>query len=253
MALEPLHFSRLKFMARSPLHYAAASYEETAAMERGSATHSLVLGGQAVVEWSKLSDNGNPCPRRGKEFDKFVADNPGALILTAKDFALSNAMALAVLANPLARRVLEGRKELELAWRFGDRECAGRLDVLGDSFVTELKCTVSADPNKLTWQSLRMGWFAQLPWYMDGAMAAGAGAPEVAYIVAVEQAAPHAVTVLRLTNRALEQGRRTYRGWIERLLSCEATNEFPPYAQSIVELDVPDNDVALDFGDAEAA
>jgi hypothetical protein len=253
MPLEPLHFSRLKLIARSPLHYAASDYEETAAMERGSATHSMVLGGAPVVQWSKLSDNGNPCPRRGKDYELFVAANPGAIILTGKDYSLARAMADAVRSNALARRVLEGQRELELEWRFGDRPCAGRLDVLGDGFVTELKCTVSSDPTKVMWQSLRMGWFAQLPWYMDGAMQSGIGAPEAAYIVAVEQAAPHAVTVLRLTDRALEQGRRTYRGWLERLLVCEATDEFPPYSQSIVELDVPDNDVALDFGDEAAA
>lgn len=247
MGLEPLHFSRLKLIARSPLHYAASTVEETLAMENGTATHSIVLGGQRVLAW----EDGRP--RRGKDFDAFEADNPGALILTAKAFAESNAMAEAVLANTLARRVLEGRREQELTWRFGSRDCAGRLDVLGDSFVTELKCTVSADPAKVMWQAMRMGWFAQLPWYMDGAMQAGAATPDAAYIVAVEQKAPHAVTVLRLTDRAIDQGRRTYRGWLERLLVCEATDEWPAYSQSIVPLDVPDNDVELDFGEAEAA
>ena len=64
--------------------------------------------------------------------------------------------------------------------------------------------------------------------------------PDAAYIVAVEPVAPYAVTVLRFTARALEQGRATYRAWLERLLVCRGVfDSFPPYAQSIVELDVP--------------
>lgn len=253
MALEPLHFSRLRYIARSPLHYAAASYEATAAMETGSAVHSLVLGGQRIIPWTKKSDAGNACPRRGKDFDAFEAANPDALILTEDSFNDANNIAEAVKAHPLARRLLEGRREHSLSWRFGDRECAGRLDTLGDSFVTELKVTASSEPGKVLWQSLRMGWAAQLAWYLDGAMASGTAAPDAAYIVAVEPAAPYAVTAFRLTAQAIEQGRRTYRAWLERLLVCEATDEWPPYAQSIVELDVPDNDVELDFGEAEAA
>ncbi len=247
MSLEPLHFSRLRFMARSPLHYAAASYEATAAMETGSAVHSLVLGGQPILSWEEGR------PRRGKDYDAFVAANPGALILTAKAFDEARSIADAVKANPLAQRVLYGKREHSLSWKFGDRECAGRLDVLGDTFVTELKVTQSSEPGKVLWQSLRMGWAAQLAWYLDGAAASGTARPEAAYIVAVESAAPYAVTVFRLTARAIEQGRATYRGWLERLLTCEAADEWPAYAQSVTELDVPDNDVTLDFGDEAAA
>jgi len=247
MGLDPVRFSRLKLIARSPAHYASATVEETTAMERGSAVHSLLLGGSPVLAWEEGR------PRRGKDYDAFVADNPGALILTATEFGKAHAIAESVKRNPLACKVLDGAREYEASWKFGTRACAGRIDVLGASWVTELKITASSDPFKVMYQALRMGWFAQLPWYMDGVMAAGLGTPDSAYIVAVEPAAPFAVTVLRLTDRALDQGRRTYRGWLERLLVCEQSNEWPPYAQSVVELDVPDNDVSLDFGDAEAA
>jgi len=37
---------------------------------------------------------------------------------------------------------------------------------------------------------------------------------------------------------------------MERLLACEAANEWPGYAQSIVDFDVPD-ELELDFGDDE--
>jgi hypothetical protein len=228
-------------MARSPLHYLAAEVESTSAIEKGSAVHSIVLGGRPVVSWEEGR------PRRGKDYDAFAADNPGAMILTASDYAKSQAIASAVMRHDLAMTVLQGRREIPLDWSVAGRACAGTIDVLSDTFVTELKCTVSAEPSKVMWQALRMGWFAQLPWYMDGAEASGACAPTTGYIVAVESAAPYAVTVNRLTERAVDHGRRTYRGWLERLLVCEQSGEFPAYAQSIVDLDVPDDEIELDF------
>ena len=252
MTLDPVRFSRLKLIARSPLHYAAATVEETMAMEMGSAVHSLVLGGQTVLPWTKKSEAGNACPRRGKDYDAFEAANPGALILTEDAFNEANAIAEAVKANPLAMSRLAGEHEAEYAWRFGARDCAGRIDALGD-FLTELKVTASADPQKVMWQALRMGWFAQLAWYYDGLAQRGIVVKELPRIVAVEPKRPYAVTVFRLPPHALEMARRTYRGWFERLLVCEATDEWPPYSQSEVELDVPDNDVALNFGEDAAA
>lgn len=245
-ALDPVHFSRLKLIARSPLHYATGYTEETMGMERGSAVHSLVLGGQPVIGWEEGR------PRRGKDYEAFEADNPGALILTAKEFDKVHAIAESVKRSRVAMKALDGDHEVEASWRFGERECAGRMDAIPVDGVTELKVSMTADPARFVWHALRQGWLAQDAWYLDG-LAQKGRVLEVARIVAVEPVAPFAVTVFRLTPATLEQARRTYRAWFERLMVCEATNEWPPYAQNEVELDVPDNDVALDFGEEAAA
>lgn len=253
MTLDPVRFSRLKLMGRSPLHYAAATVEETMAMELGSAVHSLVLGGAPVVAWRKVSENGNPCPRRGKDYDAFEADHPGAEILTATEYDKAQAIADAVRGNPLAMSRLDGEHEVEKSWRFGNRECAGRMDSLG-TFLTELKVTMSADPAKVLWQALRMGWSEQLVWYLDGLAAAGIMVKDQRpRLVAVESKPPFAVTTFVLDDETIDRARRTYRLWFEKLRVCEDTDEWPAYSQGEVELHVPDNDVALDFGDVEAA
>lgn len=247
MSLDSVRFSRLRLMGRSPAHYAACNVTTTAAMDRGTAVHAMLFGGREVMTWEEGR------PRRGKDFDKFQADHPDALILPAKEYAQAQAIAVAVKSNPLAARVLDGELEVERAWKFGDRACAGRLDVQAPGFITDLKVTNSAQPDRLQHQADRMGWFAQLAWYLDGVIAGHHGTPEAAYIVAVEPLAPFAVTVGRVNPEALDKGRRTYRLWLEMLLNCEASDSWPAYAQSVVDLRAPEDDVALDFGDAEAA
>lgn len=248
----PVRISRLKLIARSPLHYAAATFEETMAMEVGSSVHSIVLGGPPVIAWTKLSEKGNPCPRRGKDYDAFEADNPGAIILTPEAFAEAHAIAESVQASPLAMAALDGDHELETSWRFGKRHCAARIDAVPRDGVTELKVSRTSNPADFIWHALRMGWLAQDVWYLDG-LAASGRVLERCRIVAVEPKPPFAVTVFNLSERSIDQARRTYRLWFEKLMVCEDTDEWPAYAQSEVDLDVPENDVALDFGGAEAA
>lgn len=246
MGLEPVRFSRLKLIARSPLHYAAATVEETLAMERGSAVHSLLLGGQPVIAWEEGR------PRRGKDYDAFVADNPGALVLTATAFAEAHEIAEAVKRDKLAMAALDGEREQERAWKFGDRACAGRIDAITFDGVTELKVSQTADPARFIWHALQMGWLSQGAWYLDGLAASGQVLEHVR-IVAVEPKPPFAVTTFRLDEDTIAKARATYRLWFERLLVCEQSDEWPPYAQSEVVLSLPDNDIELDFGDEAAA
>lgn len=249
---EPIRYSRLKLMGQSPAHYQSATVEETYSMERGSAVHALVLETQEVLPWDKLTKAGKSAPRTGDEFQAFEAEHPGAIILTAAEYRQAKAQADAVRSNALAMRLLSGQREQEIAWRVGNRSCAGRPDAFGGDFVTELKCTVSAHPERFAWQARKMGYLGQLAWYGDGLMLAGRAAPEAHYIVAVEQRAPYVTTVFRLTPEAVEQGRRAYRTWFEQVLVCEASNEWPGYCQSVVPLDAFEAD-QLDFTGVEEA
>lgn len=247
MNSDAIHISRLRLMAKSAAHYAYGYGEtETYAMERGEAVHSLILNeGRRIVSWEKGR------PRRGKDYAAFAAANPGALILTDSEGAKARAMAESVLRCPEAVRVLQGQREKQRAWKIGGRDCAGTPDVVGSSYVTELKTCPSSNPDRFTWHSLKLGYHAQLAWYLDGLVLSGVAGVENAYVVAVEAAAPYPVTVLCLTARALEQGRRLYRTWWERLQVCEEADEWPAYAQGVVALDVPDEEQELDFSGLE--
>lgn len=271
MTLEPLRHSALKRIGQSPLHYAANVQSEAKWLDKGSGAHSAILGGKRMVTWDKVSDKGNQCPRRGKDFDAFAAKNQDALILLPDEYEQVQRMYEAVNRNQDAVDVLAGVHEKTVLWDAVDvlagvpekpvlwdvagRPCRGTPDVDGGSYVTELKTTKCADPRKFMWDSLRFCYHGALAWYMDGlALQQGRKTmPTEAFIVAVESSAPFAVVVYSVPARALEMGRRQNRLWLERLLVCEASGEFPGYSQSIVELGFPEDEPQLIFGAEEEA
>jgi hypothetical protein len=44
--------------------------------------------------------------------------------------------------------------------------------------------------------------------------------------------------VFKLTEQAVDMGRRLYRLWLEQLAGCIESNQWPGYAQSVVDFDV---------------
>lgn len=171
-------------------------------------------------------------------------------IVTRDEYETANRIADIVRTHPVAGPLLEGEHEAPLEWTWLGRECAGTLDVLHPSRIVEVKTSASAEPGWFTRQAIRMHYHAQLSWYREGASESASQRSRDCYTIAVETRPPFAVTPMRLTDRALEQGAKSVRLWMERLLSCEAAGEWPEYVQSIVELDVPDDDFELDFGEA---
>lgn len=249
MKVSSVRFSHLKAMAQSPAHYMHRISEESkssAAQQLGTAVHAMVLGGNPVVAYDGV--------RRGKEYEAFVVKHAGSTILTAADHTKAMEMHDAVATCDLAASLLRGaHKEHRFGWRIGDRDCQGTPDAYTSDYVVDLKTCASSDPRRFMWDARKYHYASQLSWYMHGLRAAGHAAPRDAYIIAVESAPPHCVVVYHLTERMLDVAERTWRGWWERLMVCEASQSWPGYAQTYVDLDALDSDeaVELDFGTEE--
>jgi hypothetical protein len=195
-------------------------------MSVGTAAHANLIGGKQVIAY--------PGPvRRGKEWDKFEADNPASIILTGREFDVADGIMRSVRGSSLAMRVLEGEREQKREWTRLGRACQGTPDVVSDQFVTELKTGETSDPILFPFKVRRFSYHAQLAWYDESV----GGRPEH-YIVAVEQTPPFVVTVFKLDPKTLLAGRKLVRLWWERLMACEAANEWPGYAQSEIDLDI---------------
>ncbi len=234
-----VHFSTLRYMGRSPAHYRFAhenGTSTTSAMHLGSVVHNLVLeNGSRIVKYDGT--------RRGKAWKEFQDETflakPGAMIVTASEFEDADAMAASLLATPHAMELLHGLKEMEMDWTIAGRACRGTCDAV-NGVLTDLKTTSDAHPDRFPRTASRLGYYAQIPWYMDGHEAAGLGKLERGFIVAVETKPPFVVQTFELTPKALELGRRQYRLWFERLLVCEKSEHWPGYLEGDAPLDVPD-------------
>lgn len=250
--MTPLHFSTLKEMRRSPAH---AKFrldnpegDATPSTQVGSAAHSLALGkGKRVVVCEMRRD------KRVKAYQDFLADNGDAIILSPAEHAKATGIAKALKQSDQALYYLNGSCEVEREWTWLGRACRTRgIDVIdaqvSPRFITELKSTKFAKPEWFQTEVLRRSYHCQLKFYEQ---ALGVDIPELV-IVAVESAPPHPVVVYRLSDRLREQAQKQLHLWMEMFLNCERSNEWPGYAQSVIELDIA-NDAELDFTDVDEA
>ena len=233
--MKPVRWSLLKQMSVSPAHYQLAAAEggrrDTPAMRLGRAVDSLLFGGDHPVIY--------PGARRGNEWQEFSMAHRGVEIVTGDEYETASRMVEAIEGCPLAWRALEGQRYARIEWKWLGRDCLSHPDVLGSGHITDLKTGVSSEPHRFRRQALRFGYHTQLAFYRLAARFMGMD-PQEAYIVAVESTPPYPVTVFQLTPRALDAGERLCREWMERLLECEASGEFPGYAEAMVPFDVED-------------
>jgi len=249
--MKPVRWSHLKHIGRSPLHYKYAldnGVDETPAMRIGSAAHSMTLGG-----WRKFDVYDGI--RRGKEWEKFRDSLDGDVtILNAKEAATARAVSQSIQTNPTACELLSGETEKSIAWEVNGRMCVGTPDALTLKAcdLSDLKITADANPDRFMWHAMKQGWIAQLVWYKDGLLALGRNVGNL-FIVAVEAKPPHPVVVYQLSERAEEQGRKTWRLLFERLMVHEASDTWPGYSQSVVLLDTPEEfSLQIDGEEVEA-
>lgn len=214
--LEAINWSTLRHLVfGSPLAYrhalTAPDFDTTGRLI-GRAVHALVLEGREdYVIWDG--------DRRGKAWQEFRDQHAVRDILRASEADTVRAMAAAVAAHPRAVEALTGQREASRTWERGGRRCKGRLDVLGDGFVTDLKtCGPLSVLGRTAWSS---GYVHQLAWYRHGA------GVERAYIVGVEAKAPHDVGVWEVDRGALDVAGREIDAALARLAECEAADMWP--------------------------
>lgn len=293
--IEPVHFSRLKYMARSPLHFRHSRPFETPATRWGSAVHVLALGGDVIVyegerkggAWSAFKALVDGAPhhvydgvRRGKEWERAKELAEGRAIVTTADLEAAERgrviqsvrrasgmydapivtsseydsaarCADAVRTDEIARDILANADtEIPLSWESHGMRCRGRVDILGPSWIADLKTTRDATPAWFRGYALRMAYHAQLDWYAEGARSNGMTVDDH-WIIAVESKPPHPVVCMRLTDRALEQGRGLWCLWMEQLRVCIEADHWPGYVQCAVDLDAYE-DTELIFDDEAA-
>lgn len=248
---DPVHFSNLKEFSLSPAHYLASigNEDDKLAFRIGRLSHLHMLGMQPGARWDVYDGR-----RAGKEWEAFKAARDGVDIFTKKENELALAMAAAIKKEPLAEVLLRGEFEVPVEWTHAmGRRCATRgIDVLNrvERYTVELKTAVSSHPVRFARDAIRYGYHAQGSWFRDAARSLGVEIDRH-FIVACEKKFPHVVTVFVVTPRAMVEGDKVVRSWMEQLQGCEESGQFPGYAQYIVDLDTAPEEDELVFDEDE--
>jgi hypothetical protein len=232
-SLPGISISSLKPLSRSPLHYKyqRMNPRRSDPMTLGTAAHCAVLEPHLYESrfavWSRLSDSGNACPRRGQFWDAFVLANSGKEVLTTEQHELAQAMGKAVRADPIAMKYLcFGEPEVTLT--HGNRR--GRADWItkleGKPFIVGLKTARDCRPLIFGSAAAKLGYPLQWAWYFDLYESITGNEAELIEIV-VESSPPHAVATYIINEDIILQGRDEYEKLLEVLARCEASGEWP--------------------------
>lgn len=221
--------------------------QSTQAMELGTAAHKLVLGeGATLVVVDAENWRTKAAQDQAKE-----ARAAGKVPLLTAEYQKVQAIADAVRAHPIAGRLFDpehGAPERSLFWQDPETgiwlRC--RIDWLPFAgrtghrmIITDLKKTVSADPDTVSRTAHNYRYFMQAPWYSDGVRALGYDSDPAFVFVFVEPEPPYLVTVAQLDEEAMEVGRSLNRLAIERYRDCTEAGLWPGYTSEIELISLP--------------
>lgn len=169
----------------------------------------------------------------------------GKKILTAEEYTSVLEVAQAVQSHESVSAMLAGcEREVSILWQ--DKETGiwikGRIDMLGASYLGDLKSSVSAASDSFSASIARYGYHQQISLYMDGLEAVGRPV-ELGAIIPFETEPPREswqVAVYTLEADDLEIGRRQNRELIRRYVECEQSGNWPGYGVKAQSIPLPD-------------
>lgn len=261
----PVRWTHLKAMGQSPAHCKLAldgdDDRTTMSRTRGTALHAVVLTtGRCVTKPADAPKRPSSAQKNAKKpseatvaaiafWEGFDREHQNDHVVSPAEYEKVMRMADAIRANHIAVEMLIGVREETLFFKHYGRDARATPDVRAHdgAYVTELKSAVTSQPNRFTWQALKYGYHGQMA-MQAAAVNAVHGIYPACNIVAVESTKPYPVTCFSLSPRAIEKGERMGRLYMERLISCELSGQWPGYAQTTVDLDAPEDEFELDFG-----
>lgn len=228
---DSLAASGAKTILKSPalFRYRQGHPEHKDAFDVGTAFHTKTLG---VGPQIAVFDGASFHSKAGREFQAEARAN-GLTPITAADDLATTGMARSVHRDPWARVWLQGRKEVSGFCPDPNTGVLrrGRIDVLGDTFLGDLKSTRDASPESFAKDAANFRYHQQAAWYLD--LAADLGHPALGFaFIVVEKVEPFFVSVIELDEEAVDLGRRLNRRALETYARCVETDEWPGYTPS---------------------
>lgn len=242
-AHDAVNFSTLKHMRTSPLKYKHVvdnGIDDTVIFGIGRAVHAGILQPERLALDFAVYEGKT---RKGKEWDKFEADNEGKTILKSGEWDDAMRAADKVKSDPIAREWLNLDKALierPITWTDPKTglACKGRPDAV-HSAVLDVKGTSSIDERIFRALATRLGYFGQLAFYRRGYRALTKMSLPCA-IVAVENDAPYDVGVFVLDEDSLNAADAEISRLLAKVAECRKSGLWPGRYQAAQTMALPD-------------
>lgn len=243
------HYSTLKHILTSPLAYRRACDVPLADRDTfrlGRAAHTAILEPAKFAAeyaiWDEQTESGRSAPRNGKRWDAFRSENAGRTILTAAQRDRALAMAAAAHSHPVAAPVLcdpSGRVELGMRWTEGRTACKGRLDLVTQARLVEVKTCQDPSPARFAATAVRFHYHLQLEMYGAG-LKATQGIEREPMIIAIQNTEPFDVVCYSLPADTRAHGAAEFREALDLVHACSGLGVWPGQAvEEEIELRLP--------------
>jgi hypothetical protein len=237
---EGISTSDIKYILppKTPAHYHAYKTgqivrEETRALVIGTLCHLAVLEPERLATAYAVRPAGLDLRTKdGKAWKEAQGDTP---IIDIAEAEMLGGMMQSVKAHPAAAALLDGaQREVSLfkEHRTG-LKIKGRLDVLGNGYVADVKTAEAVDAGGFAAAVFRYNYHVQAAMYCQLA-----GVERFSFIT-VEKAPPYAVAVYDLSAKALQVGLQALNFALEAIADCTEAGEWPAYSCRPEVIDLP--------------
>ena len=199
----------------------------------GSATHLLLLEPDKFDAEVQVIEAGSYRTDRAKAA-RDRAYNAGVTPLLSKEVELVEAMAQAILADPIARSFRDaGDTEVTMTWNdpeFGF-PCKLRVDYLPHNLIDlrDVKSAGTANPRNFEREAWRFGYPQRAAWYLDGVEICTGTRPKSYWFIAVEKEPPFLVSVMKYPEEHIEWGHVLNLWAREKFAECLERDQWPSY------------------------
>lgn len=243
--IDAINVSRLIWAAVSLKHFKRCPRRITKALALGTTAHAAVLEPERFasdfIPWTKrtkANDNGETraAPRNGKDWEAFVAANPGKEIVTLDDYNAAIAIRNEIWAEPECAKAIVGAKtEVVLIWIDPETGllCKGRIDWLKliagrrPSFG-DVKTARDISPGPFFHAAAKLHYHTKLAWYADALRTIlNLDEDPETLVLAVESGTIHDSVVYEMDEEDLQVGRDEYRLLMSKVKTAIDTDCFP--------------------------
>lgn len=207
----------------------------TPALLFGQVFHKLALEPDTFDSEFAVAPQLNLRTKAGKEaMEAFQAENQGKTIVTNDMYEQAKAMCASLMAEPLAVKLLTGRKEVSFFWTDEEtgEECKCRADCLNESLyqpvVIDLKSTDDASTAAFMRHAVNYGYDFQAAMYSEG-VERNIGQKPLFIFIAVEKKPPYAVNILQADDKFIRRGYTIYRDLLGTYHKCKETGDWYGY------------------------